>query len=200
MADNGLAIILGVVLLLLVFLVLPLLQSIIQQEEELVEVIDTTVIDPPPPPPELEEPEPPEPEDTPPPPPPADLASVAPTLPSLDGAAGAGTVAIDLGIDFGNVGGALVAQQLNETQPRPVSQPSPAYPPDLYRKGITGTVKISAVVTAQGRVSNAQVVDSPHPGLSKAALDAVRQWRYQAGTRGDQKVSMKVLIPVKFGA
>ncbi len=55
---------------------------------------------------------------------------------------------------------------------------APEYP-DLARKmNITGTVKIQVVVAPNGTVKDAKVVGG-HPVLAGAALDAVRNWRFE---------------------
>ena len=54
----------------------------------------------------------------------------------------------------------------------------PAYPPTARAAGVQGVVLIELVVGADGAVSDARVLRSI-PLLDQAALDAVRQWRYE---------------------
>jgi TonB family protein len=74
----------------------------------------------------------------------------------------------------------------------------PAYPADLKQQGITGTVIVRAVVSITGDTLNPEVVNTVHPGLARAALDAVRQWRYQPTLLNGQPVEVVTTITVSF--
>jgi len=54
----------------------------------------------------------------------------------------------------------------------------PAYPPTARAAGIQGVIILEIVIGTDGAVSNARVLRSI-PLLDQAALDAVRQWRYE---------------------
>ena len=54
----------------------------------------------------------------------------------------------------------------------------PAYPQIARAAGVQGVVILEVVIGADGAVSNARVLRSIPP-LDQAALDAVRQWRYE---------------------
>jgi TonB family protein len=45
---------------------------------------------------------------------------------------------------------------------------------------IAGVVKVQITVAANGTVKNAKLIGG-HPVLANAALDAVRQWHFEAG-------------------
>ncbi len=57
----------------------------------------------------------------------------------------------------------------------------PAYPELARRMHVTGTVKIMITVAANGSVKNTKVIGG-HPVLAEAALDAVKQWHFEAST------------------
>ena len=61
---------------------------------------------------------------------------------------------------------------------RALQKVAPIYPPLAKRLQLTGTVRVAVKVAANGRVLSAEVVGG-HPSLADAALDAVRQWRYE---------------------
>ena len=69
------------------------------------------------------------------------------------------------------IGGKVVA-------PRRVHGVPPAYPELAVLSGVTGTVVVDAHVDVSGRVKSAKFV-SGNPLFEQAALEAVRQWRYQ---------------------
>jgi TonB family protein len=60
---------------------------------------------------------------------------------------------------------------------KPVSTVPPVYPPAAKVAGIEGRVTMRVDVDKDGKVTNIRVLSGP-PELVKAALDAVRQWRY----------------------
>ena len=72
-----------------------------------------------------------------------------------------------------------------------VSQPRPVYPADLQQQGVTGTVIIRAVVGKDGQLLNPHVINTDvHPGLAKAALDAVGKWLYTPTLLNGQPVEV----------
>lgn len=91
----------------------------------------------------------------------------------------------------------LSAAELDQ-RPRPVFQAAPQYPLDLRKKKVEGTVNVVFFVDKDGRVLNPQVENSSHPAFERPALEAVRQWRFEAGTRNGQKVSFKMRVPIAF--
>lgn len=91
----------------------------------------------------------------------------------------------------------LSAAELDQ-RPRPVFQASPQYPLELRRKKVEGTVNVVFFVDKDGRVLNPRVEHSSHPAFERPALEAVRQWRFEAGTRNGRKVSFKLRVPISF--
>ena len=63
---------------------------------------------------------------------------------------------------------------------RPLSTPSPNFPPDALRTGTSGEVQVEFTVGTDGSVTAARVVNSePRRVFDRAALDAVQRWRFQ---------------------
>ena len=63
---------------------------------------------------------------------------------------------------------------------RALSTPAPAYPPEALRAGESGEVVVEFTVNPDGSVSNARVVRANPPRtFDRAALSAVRRWRFQ---------------------
>lgn len=63
---------------------------------------------------------------------------------------------------------------------RAISTPAPSYPPDALREGRSGEVVVEFTVNADGSVSNPRVVRASPPRMfDRAALNAVRRWRFQ---------------------
>lgn len=63
---------------------------------------------------------------------------------------------------------------------RAISTPSPQYPPEALRDGRQGEVVVEFTVNPDGSVSNPRVVRASPPRVfDRAALNAVRRWRFQ---------------------
>lgn len=78
-----------------------------------------------------------------------------------------------------------------------ISQPQPIYPALARQARIQGTVVLHAIIGKDGRVNELQVI-SGHPLLVQAALDTVKQWRYQPTLLNDQPVEVDTTISVIF--
>ena len=76
-------------------------------------------------------------------------------------------------------------------------QPQPVYPPLARQARIQGKVVLHAIIDKDGRVSQLEVV-SGHPLLVQAALDAVKQWRYQPTMLNGEPVEVDTTITVNF--
>jgi len=75
--------------------------------------------------------------------------------------------------------------------------PRPAYPSLAIATHSQGVVKLEAYISAEGSIRNLRVVSGP-PLLVNAALDAVRQWRYQPTLLNGTAVEVITEIDVNF--
>lgn len=73
---------------------------------------------------------------------------------------------------------ALAQQDHSESTRKVVSKSEPAYPALARRMGISGTVRIEAVVAPNGSVKSTSVIGG-HPLLAQTALDAVRKCKWE---------------------
>ena len=86
-----------------------------------------------------------------------------------------------------------------DARPQGGYQVRPTYPPTARRLGIQGTTLLKVHVLVDGRVGEVLVQESAgHADLDSAASDAVRRWRFDPARRGNDAVSMWVLLPVEF--
>jgi protein TonB len=81
--------------------------------------------------------------------------------------------------------------------PRLLKSAPPVYPPVARQRKMEGDVAIEATVDASGKVAATRIVSGPAL-FHQAALDAVRNWKYQPATLNDQPVSADVLVVLKF--
>lgn len=81
---------------------------------------------------------------------------------------------------------------------RALDKPNPVYPPAARAVHIHGRVLLHAVITKSGRISSLFVIASPHELLSEAAMDAVRNWKYEPYLLNGQPVERDTTIAVNF--
>jgi TonB family protein len=84
------------------------------------------------------------------------------------------------------------------TSPRLLHKVEPEYPQEARNKGIEGVVRLYLVVDKNGSPKSIRVLKSLDPRLDEAAIDAVRIWRFQPGTKSGQPVDVEAQIDVSF--
>lgn len=81
----------------------------------------------------------------------------------------------------------------------PVNRVQPEYPAAAYRAREEGTVLLGVQVGADGQVAGVDVIDrSGNRELDRAAVEAVRQWRFNPAVRDGEKVEATVNVPITF--
>jgi len=76
---------------------------------------------------------------------------------------------------------------------------TPRYPESARTAGIEGVSLLRFVVLADGLVGTVNVEKSAgHPDLDRAAIEAVKTWRFEPARRGKEAVAVWVTIPVRF--
>ena len=74
---------------------------------------------------------------------------------------------------------------------------APAYPAQALQMHVQGTVKLRATIGKDGSVRNVKAVSGPAL-LSRAAEDAVRQWKYQPYTLNGEPVEVQTEVNIYF--
>lgn len=73
------------------------------------------------------------------------------------------------------------------------------YPGQARRAGLQGIVLLSVIIDTSGQVVDPEVLDSPDPQLAQAAIDAVRQWRFQPARReGGPPLRVRMTMTFRF--
>jgi TonB family protein len=84
-----------------------------------------------------------------------------------------------------------------------VEKVDPAYPEAAVRAAVEGSVVLDIGIDEDGRVTDAQVTRGLPFGLSEAAVDAVRQWRYRPargpGGAIPSRKSVRILFTLRGG-
>ena len=85
-------------------------------------------------------------------------------------------------------------------QARPLANNvTPKYPPAALRSGIGGTVLVRAEVDAAGNPVTVTVAKrSGNRDLDRAAVNAVRSWRFEPAMRDGKATASVVQVPVDF--
>lgn len=92
-----------------------------------------------------------------------------------------------------------VAQARGNDTPVPISRPAPRYPQEALRRNAGGTVRIRVTVATDGGVDRLELAEgSGDRYLDRAAMEAVRRWRFQPAVRDGQAVVADVVVPIVF--
>ena len=86
------------------------------------------------------------------------------------------------------------------TLPKLLKEVKPNYTSDAINRQIEGIVLLECIVGTDGHISEATVIRSldPEYGLDLKAVEAARQWRFQAGLRDGAAVPVWITIELKF--
>lgn len=134
----------------------------------------------------------------------AQLPAAAPTPPQLDlpgaknsDSALAGIVAANPALPKPNAQQDSLRISQGITQGLLMSRVSPAYPPVAMQMRKEGTVELLAFVSKTGSITKIKVL-SGDPTFAKAAVDAVRQWKYRPYLLNGEPVDIETQITVNF--
>jgi len=82
-------------------------------------------------------------------------------------------------------------------QARLISSVPPSYPALAKNQHVAGDVRVDALIDATGRVTTMKVVSGPTL-LHQAAMDALRQWKYQPASLNGGTVPMHLTVTIQF--
>jgi len=82
-------------------------------------------------------------------------------------------------------------------QAKLISSTPPLYPALAKTQHIEGNVRVDALVDENGRISSMKVISGPTL-LHQAAMDAIRQWKYQPATLDGKTVPMHLTVTLQF--
>ena len=74
----------------------------------------------------------------------------------------------------------------------------PAYPEAARRAGLGGRVRLQAVIAEDGSVESVEVFASTNPLFDRAAVEAVRKWRYRPALMNGSPVRVYFSVIVSF--
>lgn len=84
-------------------------------------------------------------------------------------------------------------------RPEPIYSPNPRYPEQARNAGVEGTVTAMLVIGEDGMPLDIRVMKGLQPVVNGSVIDALRQWRFRAGSVNGPPAAAGVLVEVTFG-
>jgi TonB family protein len=84
------------------------------------------------------------------------------------------------------------------TQPAAIRKVDPAYPLQMMRQNVGGTVILYAIIRADGTVGNVRILRSVDERLDRFASQAVAQWQFQPATKNGSPVDVEATFQIPF--
>jgi len=84
------------------------------------------------------------------------------------------------------------------TAPVATTKVDPAYPPEVLRDHVEGTVTLYAIIRADGVVDSIRVLDSLDSRLDDNAVQALSHWRFRPGMKNGQFVAVEAVVQIPF--
>jgi len=82
--------------------------------------------------------------------------------------------------------------------PAKLFAPDPVYPKAALAARISGSVELECLIDREGRVADVKVLRPGPLGMTEAAVEAVRQWRFAPSTLGGTPVEVVYVLTVRF--
>jgi TonB family protein len=82
--------------------------------------------------------------------------------------------------------------------PAAIQTTDPAYPTELMRKNVQGTVVLYAVIHDDGTVGQVRVLDGVNDRLDEYARAALLQWRFRPALKNGNNVTVEAVVRVPF--
>lgn len=90
------------------------------------------------------------------------------------------------------------APPVDLSQPMATRKVDPAYPLQLMRQNVSGTVILYAVIHADGTVGNVRVLRGVDDRLDRFASEAIAQWRFDPATKDGTPVDVEATFQIPF--
>ena len=78
-----------------------------------------------------------------------------------------------------------------------ITRVQPKYPEEARQNRVSGTVRMHAIIATAGSLKQLDVL-SGDPLLMKAAVDALRKWRYRPATIDGEPVEIDTVVDMIF--
>jgi TonB family protein len=111
-------------------------------------------------------------------------------LPNLNSAGGSWVIRfaeINAGKDKGDLSGPVATQTVD-----------PAYPLELMRRNVQGTVTLYAVIHSDGTVGDVRVLNGVNDRLDEYAKTALLHWHFLPATKNGSAVALEAVVRIPF--
>jgi TonB family protein len=123
--------------------------------------------------------------------------SVTLNMPNLNSAGGSWVIRFaELNHDSSNHDASAPARELS--QPAATRKVDPAYPLQLMRENVAGTVILYAVIHADGSVGSVRVLRGVDDRLDRFASEAIAKWQFQPATKNGTPVDVEATFQIPF--
>ena len=82
--------------------------------------------------------------------------------------------------------------------PKPIKKVEPVYPPELKLQRVQSIVHLVFIVLEDGSVDDVRVRGMGSPAFVEAAIEAVKQWKFEPGIKDGRPVRTQVNLPIYF--
>jgi protein TonB len=96
----------------------------------------------------------------------------------------------------GEEGAPIPVGQVKE--PKRLVEVKPVYPEEARKARLEGVVIVEIIVDKKGNVKDVRVIRPLSLGLTEAAQDAVKQWKYEPTTYNGRPVEVLITVTVRF--
>jgi len=118
-------------------------------------------------------------------------------MPNLNSAGGSWVIRFaEINHDYSNHAHDEPAADLS--QPMATRKVDPAYPIQLMRENVAGTVILYAVIHADGSVGNVRVLRGVDERLDRFASEAVAKWKFDPATKNGTPVDVEATFQIPF--
>jgi TonB family protein len=123
--------------------------------------------------------------------------SVTLNMPNLNSAGGSWVIRFaELNHEPGGHDASTPAPDL--TQPVATRKVDPAYPMQLMRENVAGTVILYAVIHSDGSIGDVRILRSVDDRLDRFASEAISQWRFDPATKNGAPVDVEATFQIPF--
>ena len=118
-------------------------------------------------------------------------------MPNLNSAGGSWVIRFaELNHESGGHDASTPAPDL--TQPVATRKVDPAYPMQLMRENVAGTVILYAVIHSDGSIGDVRILRSVDDRLDHFASDAISQWKFDPATKNGAPVDVEATFQIPF--
>ncbi len=85
-----------------------------------------------------------------------------------------------------------------KTSPKPLDIVQPEYPAELKARLVEGEAVVTMTISEEGLPVDCVLKSATHEAFGEAAMEAVRQWRFEPARQDGKAVATRVNLPLRF--